>query len=78
VGTTEVCFGELWFSGALPPLSMILLYPRYNLPLPARHNCSIVKHLNSQNNLHIYERLESKVYNTKLWIGSEKEKKQNT
>lgn len=45
VGTTKVCSGDLWRFEALPPFSVVLLHPRYNLPLPARHNRSILKHL---------------------------------
>ncbi len=40
----------------LPPLSVVLLHPRYNLPLPAGHNCSILEHLHSQNPAFTYPR----------------------
>lgn len=33
----------------LPSLSVVLLHPRYNLPFPARHDCSVLEYLNSQN-----------------------------
>lgn len=41
---------------ALSPLSVILLNPRNNLPLPARDNGSILKHLKSQHPVFTYLR----------------------
>lgn len=33
---------------ALPPLSVVLLHPRHNLPLPAGNDCTVMEHLHSQ------------------------------
>ena len=41
---------------ALPPLSVVLLYPRHNLPLPARHDCSVLEYLHSQHAAFTYPR----------------------